>query len=56
MLILVTDNYKYIKQQVIETAKACGRNPDDITLIAVSKTKPISDIEELVQIGIMRQI
>ena len=49
---MVTDNYKYIKQQVIETAKACGRNPDDITLIAVSKTKPISDIEELVQIGV----
>ena len=52
MLALVTDNYKYIKQQVIETAKACGRNPDDITLIAVSKTKPLSDIEELVQIGV----
>lgn len=49
---MVTDNYKYIKQQVIETATACGRNPDDITLIAVSKTKPLSDIEELVQIGV----
>ena len=49
---MVTDNYKYIKQQVIETAKACGRNPDDITLIAVSKTKPLSDIEELVQFGV----
>lgn len=52
MLILVTDNYNYIKQQVIETAKACGRNPDDITLIAVSKTKPLSDMEELVRIGV----
>lgn len=52
MFILVTDNYNYIKQQVIETAKACGRNPDDITLIAVSKTKPLSDIEELVRIGV----
>lgn len=49
---MVTDNYNYIKQQVIETAKACGRNPDDITLIAVSKTKPLSDMEELVRIGV----
>lgn len=52
MLILVVDNYKYIKQQVIETAKNCGRNPEEITLIAVSKTKPLSDIEELIQIGV----
>lgn len=49
---MVTDNYKYIKQQVIETAQKCGRNPDDITLIAVSKTKPLSDIEELIRIGV----
>ena len=49
---MVTDNYRYIKQQVIETAEKCGRNPDDITLIAVSKTKPLTDIEELIQIGV----
>lgn len=49
---MVTDNYKYIKQQVIDTALKCGRNPEDITLIAVSKTKPLSDIEELIEIGV----
>lgn len=49
---MVTDNYNYIKQQVTETAVSCGRNPEDITLIAVSKTKPLSEIEELVQIGV----
>lgn len=49
---MVTGNYRYIKQQVIETAEKCGRNPDDITLIAVSKTKPLTDIEELIQIGV----
>lgn len=52
MLILVVDNYNYIQQQVIETAKNCGRDPKEITLIAVSKTKPLSDIEELIQIGV----
>lgn len=49
---MVKDNYNYIKNSIIETAKACGRNPDDITLIAVSKTKPLSDIEELIEIGV----
>lgn len=49
---MVTENYKYIKKQVEECAANCGRNPADITLIAVSKTKPLSDIEELIQIGV----
>lgn len=49
---MVTENYKYIKKQVEATAIQCGRNPEDITLIAVSKTKPLSDIEELIQIGV----
>lgn len=49
---MVTENYKYIKKQVEDTAIQCGRNPEDITLIAVSKTKPLSDIEELIQIGV----
>lgn len=49
---MLIQNYNNIKQQVNETAIACGRNPDDITLIAVSKTKPLSDIEELVTIGV----
>lgn len=50
--MLVAENYNLIKQQVTETAVSCGRNPEDITLIAVSKTKPLSDIEELIQIGV----
>ncbi|MBR1599051.1 MAG: YggS family pyridoxal phosphate-dependent enzyme [Lachnospiraceae bacterium] len=49
---MVKDNYKLIYQEVIDTARKCGRNPEDVTLIAVSKTKPLSDIEELIQIGV----
>jgi len=49
---MVKDNYNNIKAKVMETAKSCGRNPEDITLIAVSKTKPLSDIEELIEIGV----
>ena len=49
---MVAENYRAIKHEVEETARSCGRNPDDITLIAVSKTKPLSDIEELIEIGV----
>lgn len=49
---MIISNYNHIKQEVIETAKACGRNPDDITLIAVSKTKPLSCIEDLITIDV----
>ena len=49
---MVKDNYKYIRQQVDDTARQCGRNPEEITLIAVSKTKPLADIEELIEIGV----
>jgi len=49
---LVKENYNYVKQQVEETAKACGRDPKEITLIAVSKTKPLENIEELIEIGV----
>jgi hypothetical protein len=52
VFVLVKENYKYVKQQVEETAIQCGRNPEDITLIAVSKTKPLSDIEELITLGV----
>ena len=49
---MVKENYNYVKQQVEETAKACGRDPKEITLIAVSKTKPLENIEELIKIGV----
>ena len=49
---MVKENYNYVKQQVEETAKACRRDPKEITLIAVSKTKPLENIEELIEIGV----
>ena len=49
---MVKENYNIVKEQVKIAAAGCGRNPDDITLIAVSKTKPLSDIEELINIGV----
>ena len=49
---MVVDNYKKIRQEIDKTARQCGRDPSEITLIAVSKTKPLSDIEQLIDIGV----
>lgn len=49
---MVVENYRYVKEQVEACAINCGRDPKDITLIAVSKTKPLSDMEQLIQIGV----
>ena len=41
-------------QHNIETAcKKSGRNPEEVTLIAVSKTKPLSDIEAAIDCGML---
>jgi pyridoxal phosphate enzyme (YggS family) len=49
----IQDNYKQVRAIVDETCKRVGRKPEDVTLIAVSKTKPLSDIEKLIKIGVI---
>lgn len=48
----VCDNYKSVEEKVIQSCKRAGRDPSEVTLIAVSKTKPISMIEELLPLGV----
>jgi len=33
-----------VRERIGEAARASGRSPDEITLLAVSKTKPVSDV------------
>ena len=40
----LTDNYNLVNNNLKEAAKKAKRNPDEVTLIAVSKTKPSSMI------------
>ena len=49
---MIEDNYKNVEARVRAAAVRCGRSPEEITLIAVSKTKPLSDIEALIRIGV----
>lgn len=42
----LSENLNAIHERIRNACAACGRNPDDIMLIAVSKTKPNSMIQE----------
>ncbi len=50
---MLIDNYNSIRKSIDETCEKCGRDPKEVTLIAVSKTKPLSDIEELAACGVL---
>lgn len=43
----ICENYKEVEKHVEEACKRAGRKREEVTLIAVSKTKPVSMIEEL---------
>ena len=49
---MIEDNYRAVLERVNRAAERAGRKPEDVTLIAVSKTKPLSDIEKLIRIGV----
>lgn len=47
----LNENLRKVKERVAEAAKRAGRNPEDVTVLAVSKTKPESDIMDLYEAG-----
>lgn len=49
----VCENYLTVEEKVKEACRRAGRNRDEVTLIAVSKTKPMSMIEELLPLGVV---
>lgn len=49
---MLTDNLHEVQKNIIEACKRSGRNPQEVTLIAVSKTKPISMLEPIYNDGI----
>lgn len=49
---MIEENYRAVEKRVAEAARRSGRDPKEITLIAVSKTKPLSDIGKLIKIGV----
>ncbi len=50
----IDENLALIQQQIAEAARKAGRNPEDVKLLAVSKTFPAADILEAFQAGQFR--
>jgi len=49
---MITENLKEVEEKIQKACLRSGRDPKEVTLIAVSKTKPISMIEEVYKEGI----
>lgn len=50
---MLEDNIAKVKENIKAACKRAGRDADAVTLVAVSKTKPLSDIETLLKTGQM---
>lgn len=48
---MLTENLKQVQEKIAAACERAGRNPSEVTLVAVSKRKPLSDIETLVGEG-----
>lgn len=48
---MIRENYQIVEQNICEACKRSGRERQEVTLIAVSKTKPVSMIEEAIEAG-----
>ena len=51
MINMIKDNFEEVKGNVLKACERAGRNVDDVTLIAVSKTKPLEDLRETYEAG-----
>lgn len=47
----VAGNLRIVQERIAEAAAKVGRNPNDITLVAVSKLKPVEMIREAYEVG-----
>lgn len=50
---MLEENLVKVKDNIKAACERVGRNPEEVMLVAVSKMKPLEDIEELLQVGQM---
>ncbi len=51
MTASIADNLRVVRDRIAEAAIAAGRAPDSVTLVAVSKTKPVAAVLEALAAG-----
>lgn len=49
---MIKENLAYVENEIQRACQNCYRAREDVTLIAVSKTKPVSDLREAYDLGI----
>ncbi len=49
---MVKENLKLVEEKIQNACKRSGRNRSEVTLIAVSKTKPVEMMEEALEVGV----
>lgn len=48
---MISDQLQKVRENIRKACEKSGRNPEEVTLIAVSKTKPVSMIQEAISAG-----
>ena len=50
---MLVENLRNVQEKIAAACQRVGRDPREVTLVAVSKTKPLADIETLIPAGQM---
>jgi uncharacterized pyridoxal phosphate-containing UPF0001 family protein len=48
----IASNFSQVKEKISAAAQGCGRDLDQLTLVAVTKTFPTTDLEILYSLGV----
>ncbi|MGC9327035.1 MAG: YggS family pyridoxal phosphate-dependent enzyme [Candidatus Hinthialibacter sp.] len=48
----IADSIRFVQEKVIQTAESCGRSPQSVKIVAVSKTQPAQSVREAYQAGL----
>lgn len=48
---MIQENLAKVEENIAQACKRCGRDSKEVTLIAVSKTKPVAMIQEAIECG-----
>jgi PLP dependent protein len=50
---MISANINIIRERIASACKRCGRQPDEVTLVAVSKTFGAEDVQEAIGAGVL---
>ncbi len=49
---MLKENLEHVEEEILKACKRSGRSRDEVTLISVSKTKPVEIVEEAYSLGV----